>query len=406
MLVAAALGVLTARVLGINGRGIYAAPMVDAGIATAAFTGLASAVSYYLLRKDAGRSIVRAALIAATVFVLGASIITALLAWMAHAPWAAIPAVLSLPGPAVLMLASGYATGTHRIRLTSSLTVASSAFFLIIMASVFVGVSRTPYAAIAVWVSTTNLAGLAILIWIFRDSRSLPNGSIDARAFVTYALRTGAVSLVTLLNYRADMYIVAVLGTPAMLGMYTLAVSASETLLTVTQVTAVVTAPHIGSLDDRAAAELAARSVRHNVLVSSFCCALLAIAAPLAVQLLYGNAFAAVVPALRILLVGVFALSLGSPMSTYFTIRLGRPEVALVLASASAAVCIAGSLMLVPKLGLVGAALSSSSAYVLGQAAAILYFRFVSGIGTRTMLIPRLTDVRAYASALTSMIGS
>lgn len=406
MIVAAALGVLTARILGTHGRGIYAAPMVDAGIASAAFTGLASAVSFYLLRKDSGRSIVRAAILAAACFVACAAIITALLAWIAHAPWATFAAVLSLPGPAILMLASGYATGTHRIRITSSLTVASSVFFLALMVIVFLFISRTPYAAIAVWVTTTDLAGIAMLVWMIVDSRRLAPGTTNVREFLLYALRSGAVSLVSLLNYRADIYIVAVLGTPAMLGMYTLAVSASETLLAVTQVTAVVTAPHIGSLDDRAAAELAARSVRHNVLISSICCALLAVVAPFAVRWLYGAAFTAVVPALRILLIGVFALSLGSPMSTYFTIRLGRPEVALVLASVSAAICIAGSLLLVPRVGLVGAAVSSTGAYIVGQTAAILYFRSVSGIGTRTMLIPRFTDVRAYAQALASMMGT
>ena len=406
MLVAASLGVLTARVLGAHGRGIYAAPMVDAGIASAGFSGLSSATSYFLLRRDCGSDIVRIVLSATAVFVAIATVVTVALAYLARSPWAAVPAVLSLPGPALLMVVTGYATGTHRIRLTTTFPAASTALLLLVMAATFATISRAPSAAIAVWVATPNLAALAMLIWMIRDARDLPKGRSSARAFLRYSLRAGLVSLVTLLNYRADIYIVAVFCPPAMLGMYTLAVSASEALLAATQVTAVVTAPHIGSLDERAAAELVARAVRHNVFVATLTCAALALVAPFAVRLLYGAAFAGVVPALRVLLAGVLALSLGSPMSTYFTIRQGRPEVALVLAGMSATICIVASLALVPRIGILGAAFASSSAYILGQSAALVYFARCSGIALTSMLVPRTNDIRTYVRALSTMIGS
>src|SRR5262249_30621936 len=158
-----------------------------------------------------------------------------------------------------------------------------------------------------------------------------------------------------------------------------------------------VTSPLVGSMDREAAAELTARCVRHNVLVASVCCGLLFIAAPFVVRLLYGTAFLPMVPALRILLVGVFALSLGSPMSTFFTLRLGKPEVSLVLASISAIVCIVVSILLVPRFGLVGAAFGSTLAYFLGQSAAIAYFGAISGISASRMLIPRFNDLVVYA---------
>jgi O-antigen/teichoic acid export membrane protein len=232
-----------------------------------------------------------------------------------------------------------------------------------------------------------------------REARRLPAGAMSIASYARYTLRSGLVGLVTLLNYRADVYLVAVLGTPTMLGMYTLAVSAAETLLTTTQVTAVVTAPHVGGLEERAAAALAARAVRHNVLVSGVCCVGLAILAPFAVQLLYGPAFTPVVPALRVLLIGVFALSLGSPMATYFTIRLGRPEVPLILASSSALICIVACVVLIPRIGLVGAALASTIAYIAGQSAAIAWFASVAGVGVGAMLVPRRSDLLAYIRA-------
>jgi O-antigen/teichoic acid export membrane protein len=399
MLLAAMLGVLTARVLGTHGRGIYVTPMVDAGIVTAAFTGLSSATSYFLLRRDAGRAVVRASLLAALAFIVAGAGAVCILAAIGHALWAAAAAMLSLPGPAALTIATGYATGTYRVRLCAAFGAASTALTLVVMIVVFTLGARNATGAIGGWLIATNIAAAGVVAWLLLDARRLPPGAISARDFTKYALRSGLVGLVTLLNYRADVYLVAVLGTPVMLGMYTLAVSAAETLLTTTQVTALVTAPHVGGLEERAAAALAARAVRHNVLVAGVCCAGLALLAPLAVQLLYGAAFMPVVPALRVLLIGVFALSLGSPMSTYFTIRLGRPEVPLILASSSAVICIVASIVLIPRIGLVGAALASTVAYIAGQTAAIAWFASVARIGVRTLLVPRSSDVLAYIKA-------
>lgn len=404
MILAASLGILTARVLGSHGRGIYAMPMVNAGIVTAGFGGLSSAMSYFLLRREAGRAVLRAAAISTAVFLVVGALTTALLAFLSHATWAILPAVLYLPGPAAAMLVTGYATGTHRIRITTSLGVMSNVLLLTLMVLGFLFAGHVPSTAIAMWVIGPNLLAVGSVTWMILDSRRLPGGSASAWEYLRYAARSGAVALVSLLNYRADIYLVAVLGTPAMLGMYTLAVSAAETLLTVTQVTAVVTSPYIGSLADRAAAELAARSVRHNVLVSSIACGLLAIVAPIAVRVLYGEAFVPVVPALRVLLVGVFALSLGSPMSNYFTIRLGRPEVPLTLASISACVCIVMTYILLPRIGLIGAALGSTVAYFTGQSAAIAYFRYVSGISARTMLVPRPSDFKSYIEVASALL--
>jgi O-antigen/teichoic acid export membrane protein len=400
MLLAAALGILTARILGTHGRGIYVTPMVNAGIVTAAFTGLSSATSYFLLRRNAGRTVVRAGLVVALGFIVVAAGAVCILAAIGHALWAAAAAIISLPGPAALMIATGYATGTYRVRLCAVLGAASTAVTLVVMLFIFfVSGERNPSGAIVGWLIATNLVAVGVVVWMLRDSRRLPAGTISLTSYARYTLRSGLVGLVTLLNYRADVYLVAVLGTPAMLGMYTLAVSAAETLLTTTQVTAVVTAPHVGGLEEREAAALAARAVRHNVLIAGLCCAGLAILAPFAVQLLYGSTFLPVVPALRVLLIGVFALSLGSPMATYFTIRLGRPEVPLILASSSAVICIVACIVLIPRIGLVGAALASTIAYIAGQTAAIVWFTSVARVGVRAMLVPRRSDLLAYFKA-------
>jgi len=140
--------------------------------------------------------------------------------------------------------------------------------------------------------------------------------------------------------------------------------------------------------------------VLNYFLVAAVVCGVIfALAQPI-VHLLYGSAFLPLVPALRVLLLGVFALSLGSPMSNYFTLKLGKPEVAMVFASISATVCIAVSIVLVPRLGMLGAAIGSTAAYALGQAVATVYFSRMAHIPIQTILVPTLGDLTAYRDLL------
>jgi O-antigen/teichoic acid export membrane protein len=181
------------------------------------------------------------------------------------------------------------------------------------------------------------------------------------------------------------------------------AVSAAESLLVPTQATALVASPHIGSLDRPTAARITARCVRNNLLLACILCAVIFILAPFLIELLYGAAFLPLVPALRILLVGVVALSLGSPVSSYYTLKLGKPEIPLVLAGSSAALCIALAVVLAPHLGIAGAAIASTVAYLVGQGLGIGYFAVKARVPIRDVLLPTADDFRTYSGFVRRM---
>ena len=395
--VALALGVLTARLLGPAGKGIYALPMVEAGLVSTGFAGLSSATSYYLLNASAGRRIVATATKASLLFVAAGAIAVIAIAWIGRAPWAALPAVVSLPAVAGVNLVTGYVVGIKRVRYATTLTVAGTVVTFACMAVALLAFSRTPWAAIAAWLASTTLVAVVAYAAVLIHARTLARGHrVPLGTYLKMALKVGATSLVSLLNYRADLYIVAVVLPPIDLGLYTVAISAAESLLVPTQVAALVTSPHIGGLESHAAARLAARCVRNNMLAALCLCVALFVAAPFLVKLLYGAAFLPLVPALRVLLIGVVALSLGSPVSNYYTLKLGKPEIPLVLAAASAAICIAGCIVMVPHLHIVGAALASTVAYIAGQGLGLGYFAYKTGISPATMLIPKLEDFAIY----------
>jgi O-antigen/teichoic acid export membrane protein len=394
---AAGLGILTARLLGPSGKGLYALPSVEAGLIVSGFTGLGSALSYFLLNRNPGKAVLRPAFIATAVFVAAGALALVPLALLTGRPWTLLPALVSLPSSAAINLASGYAVGVKRVRYSSAINVAVTLLTLVLMAAGLFLVARSATVAIAVWIIAMTVVAAVSIGGVAVHARSLRGSDpVSVGEFMRFTAKVGVVNLVSLLNYRADMYIVALLTSAAQLGMYTVAVSAAESLLVPTQVAALVTSPHIASFELPAAAALTARCVRNNLIVATIVCGVLFALADPIVRLLYGTAFLPMVPALRILLIGVLALSLGSPMSSYFTLKLGRPEVAMYLASASAFVCIAVSLALVPLMGMYGAAIGSTLAYVAGQAAAMWYFAQQTSVGPRQMLVPTRGDVAVY----------
>lgn len=400
---AMALGVLTARILGIAGKGVYALPMVQAGLVATAFAGLSSSTTYFLLNGFNCRRVVSMALTTGTLFTAAGAIAIVAIALFGHTPWTILPAAASLPSTAIACIVTGYVIGVKRVRYATTLAVATTiATFVMMLAGLFL-VGRTPSVAIFVWVAASSAVALVALIATVVHARRFDSGDkpVTLAAYLKLTMKVGAMNLVSLLNYSADLYIVALLGTPVQLGLYTVGVSASESLLVPTQVAALVTSPHIGSLEPEAAGRLAARCVRNNLLIAVCTCAILFLLAPTLVSLLYGPSFLPVVPALRILLIGVIALSLASPIATYFTLKLAKPEVPLVLSGLSALLCIVISVALFPHFGIVGAAVGSSAAYIIGQGVGLVYFSRTNAIPMRDMLVPTIADLTIYLDFLT-----
>jgi O-antigen/teichoic acid export membrane protein len=181
------------------------------------------------------------------------------------------------------------------------------------------------------------------------------------------------------------------------LGQYAVAVAAAEAILIVTQVPGVVTSPHVASMEAQDAARLTANCVRATLAVSLIICAAFYVVAPYLVGLLYGAKFLPLVPALRILLVAVMILSVGTTISNFFTLKLGKPEVALISAACAASLCIIVSLFLVPRFGMEGAAIATACAYFVGEGTRMTFFLRTTKMTLATVLIPTKRDLHSYA---------
>jgi len=113
------------------------------------------------------------------------------------------------------------------------------------------------------------------------------------------------------------------------------------------------------------------------------------------VPALYGKAFIGAVLPLSILLPGVAFYGMAHITSAYFNGHIGKPIINTGLAAISLIINIVLNIILIPKIGVNGAALSSTIAYILAMGVCIYMFIRLSGTPVKDMLIVRKDDFRS-----------
>lgn len=108
---------------------------------------------------------------------------------------------------------------------------------------------------------------------------------------------------------------------------------------------------------------------------------------------------------LRILLVGVVAWSAASMISSYFTLNGRRPQVALVTAAGSALSCAAISIVLVPRVGIIGAAAATTVTYWISVLVMIGYFSRQTKIPMSQVLFFQPEDFGGYRKIAASLFS-
>lgn len=119
---------------------------------------------------------------------------------------------------------------------------------------------------------------------------------------------------------------------------------------------------------------------------------------PWLVEVLYGSDFVEAGVALRWILPGIVAYSVVAVLSRYL-VGGGRPGLATSVMLTGLAVNVVSNLVLIPALGIIGAAASSSISYWVTAVLIVAVFRRLSGRGLAETLVLRPRDIAAAGRA-------
>lgn len=375
------------------------------------FSGLGLWLARQISRQQAGlpgharpmlRSVLRAAV---ALGMLAALVLTAVSWWADRMPYAQLW-LLALAAPFLLLVptATGLWLGQGRMWPLNLAQVAAPASVLSGLALAWWladGVARkgaTVLVVLLAWVSGKSL--VAVLTAIFalhdadrRDRRVVcpepPSGPWwDEWRFVA---TIGVTNVISLLNYRASLFLVERFHGLGAAGTYSVAVTVAELLWLLSSSVTVSAYSRIGNPDARVASAMTVQAVRINVLATVLAAPLLLLAAWWGLPLVMGPAYAASVAPLAALLPGVAAYAAASSLSAFYTNHLGKPQLSGAIAGLSLAVSFGLGCLLVPRFGALGAGISSSVGYTVAIVVAYGVFLRQAGLPVRALWRPSMT---------------
>jgi O-antigen/teichoic acid export membrane protein len=193
-------------------------------------------------------------------------------------------------------------------------------------------------------------------------------------ALARLAITMGAVQVVNLISYRIELYILDRYRGIGAVGIYSISMQAAEAIwLVAAAIATSVTAPAVQEAESRAA-KLIASSALRSLAYTAAVAAVVGIAAPFLIPLLFGDDFRHAARPLAFLLPGIVAYAPVSILVVYLSVRHGRPRLSLAVAVAGMLVTAAASIVLIPRHGATGAAAASTVGYVAAGALAWMFF--------------------------------
>ncbi|SDI20257.1 lipopolysaccharide biosynthesis protein [Pseudomonas panipatensis] len=395
--------ILLARLLGPADRGLFAlfSTLPDL-IAALTSGGLNTAVGYQAARhKPIGVLLTQVLVygcLLATLFTLlfvvtlrtlgqglGLSQDLGLLAWLLLL---AVPLAVLKSGLLTLHNADGQVHAFNTLRLLESLLP------LLLFIGLWLIWRDAPLgAAVASWLGGVLLVVVLGLCWLARfHSIRLRWQPREQGELLRYSGRSHPNVIFQEMLMRADYLLIGSMLPPSALGEYALASAAAELLLIIPEA---VTTPLMKRLLQQGEGidELTPFALRLTASVMLVACLGMAAIGEWLIVLLFGAPYAPAYPALLALLPGLFGLCYASILRLDL-LGKQRPGALSIMMGLAVALNLALNLVLIPSLGIVGAGIASSVAYLAVTLAMLVLYCRLSGVPWQRTLILLPEDIR------------
>ncbi len=399
----ALIGVITARALSVEGRGTYVSVIAVIGTVAGFTPSLTSAAAYFVSNKKRGEAEVASngALLAVAAGLT--ELVICVAGWAVYRGEGRalflVVGVALFPGMARAAI-SGVFLGTSQVGRYNLAIYgqAYSGFASLAVWVVLLG-HRTTEGAIASYIAGDYFALLGLVVlqrrwwgWLIKNR---PEPDL-IRGMIAFGLVTGLGGAVTILNIQSDRLLVPALDSRQGLGIYASAVALVELIGLVAGAVSVASYARVGSLNRRDAADLTTTSVRRALPAVAGTALVVFVFAPLIIRVLYGSRYVDAAASLRILCIAAVLVAPSGLLGNYFVVQMGRPSIAVILATIGLIVKAGLCVVLIPLAGYVGAAWASAASAAVGALISTVLFLRVSGAPFRDMWQVKWEDILSY----------
>lgn len=403
---------LVARLLGPDGRGVFAlAVLLPTLIISFTNFGIASATTYYTARKIeqpsmiAGNTIIASLLV--SLFSIGIGFIVTIFfreSFFHGVSYTYLLVALLLVPPTVLVAnLQGILLGIQSFNRYNVVNLIQ-AFLLFGLTALFLLVFRAGIYG-ALWANILALLLTSIIInkWVWSHLGKpswLLNKSYLKNAF-TYGLQAHLSNILAYLGYRVDMFLVNLFLNPVAVGLYAVGVALVEQIWMVSQAASTILFPMVSGSGSTKAIKDFTPLVSRTILVLNI---IIAVAffflSKWIILILYGKAYLPAASTMQALLTGIVALGTGRVLANDIAGR-GKPMLNTYINIVSVLVNVVLNILWIPGFGIVGAAWASTVSYTVAMIGEVFVYVRVSGNSWLKVLFIQRSDLSLYLQLLT-----
>jgi len=304
----------------------------------------------------------------------------------------------TIPATVLFSVLMALLVGEERFRLRSIIALVNRAFCLVAFLVCIPLLGRRAESAIL-----GNLAGLVVAVCIalafighfFRGAWKIKGARQNMIPTMLFGIRGQAGNLASFFSYRLDVFVVNYYLDAAQVGLYALGVLVSEALWQLPGIVCVALFPRTARTVGAGAESFTCMILRQMFLLTMAGALVIAVASPLAIPLVFGSRFAPSVPVIWWILPGTVALALGKVMAADLAGRdmnIHLPISALI----GLLFTLGLDLFLIPRMGIQGAALASSLAYLAATLYLFIVIQRALKTSWKSLVLPSLAELAAY----------
>jgi len=406
-----AASVLTARTLGPTGKGQLAIITTSTSfLVLLTSVGLGASVVYYLNRQNNGRtSVIFCAFLIQSILVMpvmllatvGASYLSSIFSNNQLDPlMIVVAALIGLPAGTVLGIANNSLIALQHVRDYGLLQILTAGIQIGLLASLAVVDRLTTLSAVAVFalaplpaivISYYRLKAAGVILVNFPDLDLI-------RRMILYGGRAWLGNMLQYFNYRVDVFIVFFLLGAGAVGIYAVAVSLAELIWYIPGAVSTILFPRT-AMDWNRATQFTPRVSRNALVVMTILAIFMAITGPILFKVVYGEQFSDSFAPLWVLLPGVVFLGVGKILAGDLACR-GKPEYWTYSAGVSLVATVLLDFVLIPVMGIVGAALASTVSYAIAAFLLLMLYVRISKNTAFSVLLISSEDFEVYLAFL------
>ena len=406
-----ATSIIIARILGPEGRGVYAlCILLPFIIVTFANLGIMPATAYYLAsRRFPPRQVLGGNILLSAVF----SVIGMAAGYFVVLRFGALffPSVnagylffslLLIPAHIFFLHIQAVSLGLQNFKYFNLAAVVSSMLFLVMTVTALIFFRMNIWGVLAANMLAWLISSILICRWTGRltGGVSFRENGPYIRASLKYGIQAHLGNLFSFLSYRADLLLINWYLDPSAVGYYSIGVVIAEQLWLVSSAASLVLFPRLAAEPDgKRKNELTPVVARSVFLITITAAIILYAMSDRLVAIFYSDRYLPAVRPLQILLPGIIALSVYRVIANDIAAR-GRPILNTYTALGALSVNIVLNLIWIPAYGISGAAAASTVSYGSVLIVGLILYRRISGNSWTSMLIPRREDWGRYRRAL------